>query len=464
MMLDEEGRVVATPGLVLPEPWEIRQSRTFEGQFYFYNKKTKKSEWGLLPSVVKCEPVETSKAETATLPRLHATTAEPSSSRTKYPRTSSSRSADGIAKNSSRESNVKKSISMGALSTEKPLPSLLAAVRSPLQSVDNRDKHTNLSDGVSLGTISSQLRDFGMRNNLVSLNGGESDGAVAAAAAVSPPMVKASPKGPFLPHVGNFAASSRTAVDASAASCETSAASTEASAASAAYRVVGGLGQGGFAVVVAAEFTGRSSPPDWPTKENRRGGGDERQEEGSLQLPALPTPPRRVALKVVSKDRVATKQDRDGLRVELKIMREAAPKSPWLMGCYAAFETKREVFFVLDLVGGGDLFYHLAQRTKRTGGLGFDEPTARVLLAEVVLGVTHLHDLGFVHRDLKIENVMLDQAGHVKLVDFGLSCAFVPLSSFSSESSLSSSSSSSSSGGSSELRSGEGKCFVCSRR
>jgi len=46
---------------------------------------------------------------------------------------------------------------------------------------------------------------------------------------------------------------------------------------------------------------------------------------------------------------------------------------------------------------------------------------ARFCLAEVVLGIEHLHKFGIIHRDLKPENLLLDEKGHIKLTDFGLS-------------------------------------------
>ena len=58
------------------------------------------------------------------------------------------------------------------------------------------------------------------------------------------------------------------------------------------------------------------------------------------------------------------------------------PPSPFLQRCYMAFESASQLFFVLDLVGGGDLFYHLVQKISENGW-GFPEDQARVLLAEV---------------------------------------------------------------------------------
>jgi hypothetical protein len=77
----------------------------------------------------------------------------------------------------------------------------------------------------------------------------------------------------------------------------------------------------------------------------------------------------------------------------------------------------------LRILPGGDLYFHLARITQG-GAEGFPETEAKVLLAEISLGVQHMHQHHFLHNDLKLENIMLTRRGHVKLIDFGLARAF----------------------------------------
>ena len=79
------------------------------------------------------------------------------------------------------------------------------------------------------------------------------------------------------------------------------------------------------------------------------------------------------------------------------------PSSPFLQQCRAAFESREALFFVTDMHDGGDLFFHLSVRGKE-GKHGFSEKEARVLLAEVVVGLEFLHANLVIHRDIKAEN------------------------------------------------------------
>jgi len=73
------------------------------------------------------------------------------------------------------------------------------------------------------------------------------------------------------------------------------------------------------------------------------------------------------------------------------------------------------LYFIMDYVNGGELFYHL-QKDKK-----FTEDRVRFYCAEIVLGLEYLHNCGVLYRDLKPENILLTEDGHICMTDFGIS-------------------------------------------
>ena len=85
------------------------------------------------------------------------------------------------------------------------------------------------------------------------------------------------------------------------------------------------------------------------------------------------------------------------------------------MKLHFAFQTPERLYFVIDFLNGGELFFHLRKAGK------FNEDRARFYTAEILLALECLHKNKIIYRDLKPENVILDSEGHIKLTDFGLS-------------------------------------------
>ncbi|XP_068779712.1 ribosomal protein S6 kinase alpha-4 isoform X2 [Struthio camelus] len=121
------------------------------------------------------------------------------------------------------------------------------------------------------------------------------------------------------------------------------------------------------------------------------------------------------AMKVLRKAAVAQKaKTAEHTRTERAVL-EQVRASPFLVTLHYAFQTRARLHLILDYVSGGELFTHLYQRDH------FSEAEVRIYAGEIVLALEHLHKLGIIYRDVKLENVLLDRDGHVVLTDFGLS-------------------------------------------
>ena len=88
---------------------------------------------------------------------------------------------------------------------------------------------------------------------------------------------------------------------------------------------------------------------------------------------------------------------------------------PFIVKLNFAFQTPEKLVMIMDYCPNGDLGTHLAREKK------FAEEKARFYIAEILLALEELHKNGILFRDLKPENVVLDQDGHARLTDFGLS-------------------------------------------
>jgi serine/threonine protein kinase len=119
------------------------------------------------------------------------------------------------------------------------------------------------------------------------------------------------------------------------------------------------------------------------------------------------------ALKILSKADVISREQIACVRTERDILRLA--NNPWVVQLKASFQDCENLYFVLEYCPGGDLMGALEKY-----GF-FTEPMARFFTGELALALRSIHELNVVHRDLKPDNVLMSESGHIKLADFGLS-------------------------------------------
>ncbi|KAF8743277.1 cheY-homologous receiver domain, partial [Rhizoctonia solani] len=135
---------------------------------------------------------------------------------------------------------------------------------------------------------------------------------------------------------------------------------------------------------------------------------------GSVFLAKKKTTGDYFAIKVLKKADMIAKNQITNVKAERMILMKQS-ESPFVVKLYFTFQSKENLYLVMEYLNGGDC----ASLIKTLGAL--PEEWARAYIAEVTLGLEYLHAKGVVHRDLKPDNLLIDQHGHLKLTDFGLS-------------------------------------------
>ena len=117
-------------------------------------------------------------------------------------------------------------------------------------------------------------------------------------------------------------------------------------------------------------------------------------------------------MKSIRKDKIIEEESLENIQNEKKVL--LGVDHPFLVGMKYIINTDDHVFFVMDFVRGGELWQLLDDKIK------LPEDHAKFYVLNIAIAIGYLHSKNIIYRDLKSENVMIDESGFLKLTDFGL--------------------------------------------
>ncbi|KAF7488238.1 Putative protein kinase C delta type -like protein [Sarcoptes scabiei] len=119
------------------------------------------------------------------------------------------------------------------------------------------------------------------------------------------------------------------------------------------------------------------------------------------------------AIKCLKKQTVIEDDDVESIMIERKVLAYGT-SHPFICKLFCTFQTEGHLFFAMELCSGGDLMFHVQKEGK------FPENKVKFYAAEILCAIWFLHKRGIIYRDLKLDNVMIANDGHIRLVDFGM--------------------------------------------
>lgn len=120
------------------------------------------------------------------------------------------------------------------------------------------------------------------------------------------------------------------------------------------------------------------------------------------------------ALKSMKKEMMVMKNQVHHVKAERDVLSKADTSNRWLTVLHASFFDETHIYMAMEFMPGGDLMSLLIKEDT------FSEEETRFFMAEAASAISSVHALGYVHRDIKPDNMLLDARGHLKLTDLGL--------------------------------------------
>ncbi|XP_039295551.1 titin homolog [Nilaparvata lugens] len=137
---------------------------------------------------------------------------------------------------------------------------------------------------------------------------------------------------------------------------------------------------------------------------------------GKVQLGINKETGQEVAIKTIKKCKIETEADLIRIRREIQIM--SSVQHPNIIHIYEVFENREKMVLVMEYAAGGELYDYISEKKV------LNEAEARRIFRQIATAVYYCHKHKICHRDLKLENVLLDEHGSAKIADFGLSNVF----------------------------------------
>ena len=120
-----------------------------------------------------------------------------------------------------------------------------------------------------------------------------------------------------------------------------------------------------------------------------------------------------VAIKSMHKEYLASDNNNEKFKNEITLLRLLRHKN--IMSIYETFSTDSYLVIIMELCSGGDLLTYVRKYRK------IPESLAKITFKQLLEGLSYCHSKSIIHRDIKLDNILLDEYGHVKIGDFGVS-------------------------------------------
>lgn len=167
------------------------------------------------------------------------------------------------------------------------------------------------------------------------------------------------------------------------------------------------------AAVIEESFRTKNQPPETTVDFYRAGKVLGKGAFGKVSLALHKLSKKLVALKLLNKEFLKNETSKEKVMQEVRILKRF--RHPNVVKLFETFESQKHIVVVMELCAGGDLLNYVRKRRR------LKETYAKYIFRQIIEGIAHIHTKGVLHRDIKLDNILLDGKGIIKIGDFGVS-------------------------------------------